>query len=198
MSMPASSNGGFLQPSQSPGASSSVLPPWLSTTSNPSPSPSVTLSLSPLTVQRASPIPWLPPEKQQQQQQHHSDPLVSELMECCGELEKGYRDLTAHRKEAAWRLKRAELELESEKASKKREKSEEIEARIRDLREEQRAALDRIENECREQLARLRREAEAKEQKLDEQWRAKHLNLVKFVEQMSCRSFAGAHEPPPK
>ena len=56
------------------------------------------------------------------------------------------------------------------------------------LREEQTAALDRIEAEYREQLAGLRRDAESKEQKLAEQWAAKHLRLTKFLEQVGCRS----------
>ena len=56
------------------------------------------------------------------------------------------------------------------------------------LREEQTAALDRIEAEYREQLAGLRRDAESKEQKLAEQWAAKHLQLTKFLEQVGCRS----------
>jgi len=35
--------------------------------------------------------------------------------------------------------------------------------------------LDRIETEYREQLAELRRDAETKEQKLIEEWNAKHM-----------------------
>lgn len=64
---------------------------------------------------------------------------------------------------------------------------EEIEAKVKALREEQKASLDRIEAEYREQLTGLRRDAEAKEQKLAEQWAAKHLHLTKFLEQMGCR-----------
>ncbi|KHN12041.1 Protein rough sheath 2 like [Glycine soja] len=63
---------------------------------------------------------------------------------------------------------------------------------LKELREAQinngAAALDRIEAEYREQLAGLRRDAESKEQKLAEQWAAKHLRLTKFVEQVGCRS----------
>ncbi|KAL2509551.1 Transcription factor AS1 [Forsythia ovata] len=92
--------------------------------------------------------------------------MISELLDCCRELEEGHRALAAHKKETAWRLKRVELQLESEKACRRREKMEEIEAKIRALREEQKAALDCIEAEYREQLTGLRREAEAKEQKL--------------------------------
>ncbi|CBI30551.3 unnamed protein product, partial [Vitis vinifera] len=90
-------------------------------------------------------------------------------------------------KEAAWRLRRVELQLESEKACRRREKMEEIESKVKALREEQKATLDRIEAEYREQLAGLRRDAESKEQKLAEQWSAKHLRLTRFIEQMGCR-----------
>ncbi|KAF5179244.1 Transcription factor as1, partial [Thalictrum thalictroides] len=54
---------------------------------------------------------------------------------------------------AAWRLKRVELQLESEKACRRRDKMEEIESKIRALREEQKVTLERIEAEYREQLA---------------------------------------------
>ena len=113
--------------------------------------------------------------------------LVSELAECCKELEEGHRALAAHKKEAAWRLRRVELQLESEKACRRREKMEEIEAKIKALREEQKVAMDRIEAEYREQLAGLRRDAETKEHKLAEQWAAKHVRLTKFLEQFGCR-----------
>ena len=112
---------------------------------------------------------------------------MSELAECCRELDEGHRAWAAHKKEAAWRLRRVELQLESEKACRRREKMEEIEAKVKALKEEQKAALERIEAEYREQLAGLRRDAEAKEQKLAEQWAAKHMRLTKFLEQMGCR-----------
>ncbi|KAL4353045.1 hypothetical protein GQ457_06G007270 [Hibiscus cannabinus] len=73
-------------------------------------------------------------------------------------LEEGHRAWAAHRKEEAWRLRRVELQLESEKACRRREKMEEIESKIKALREEQNTALDRIETEYREQLEGLRRE----------------------------------------
>ena len=111
-------------------------------------------------------------------------PLISELTECCRELEEGHRAWAAHKKEAAWRLKRVELQLESEKVCRRREKMEEIESKVRALREEQTAVLDRIEAEYREQLAGLRRDAEAKEQKLAEQWATKQFRLSKFLEQV--------------
>lgn len=112
---------------------------------------------------------------------------MSELVECCRELEEGHRGWVAHNKEASWRLRRVELQLESEKACRKREKKGEIEAKMKVLREEEKASLDRIEAEYREQLACLRRDAEAKEHKLAEQWAAKHSRLTKFLEQMGCR-----------
>ncbi|XAR68942.1 hypothetical protein NMG60_11000361 [Bertholletia excelsa] len=201
----AASNGGFLH-TDPPAKSPTLLPSWLSNTnssSNVGPSsPSVTLSLSPATVPPPPPaIPRLQPDRGPE-----SSPLVlgcmgphgatacgnnvliSELTECCRELEEGHRVWAAHKKEAAWRLKRVELQLESEKASRKREKMEEIESKMRALREEQKSELDRIEAEYREQLAGLRRDAEAKEQKLAEQWTAKHLRLSKFLEQVGAGS----------
>uniref|UniRef100_A0A1D1Y6Q7 Transcription factor AS1 n=1 Tax=Anthurium amnicola TaxID=1678845 RepID=A0A1D1Y6Q7_9ARAE len=181
-----------------------LLPPWLSTSSSPSsigpPSPSVTLSLSPSTLP-AEPIPWLQPERRADNSSGMAafQPSVvsalppvdmrifSELAECCKELEEGHRAWLAQRKETAWRLKRVELQLESEKACKRREKMEEIEAKVRALKDEQKVMLERIEGEYREQLLCLRREAEAKEQKLAEQWATKHMRLTKFLEQMGCR-----------
>ncbi|XP_020208386.1 transcription factor AS1 [Cajanus cajan] len=185
-----------------------LLPSWLSNSNGTAapvrpPSPSVTLSLSPSTV--AAPPAWLQPVRGPD----NTRPLVlgnvaphggavlafgenmvmSELVECCKELEEVHHALAAHKKEAAWRLSRVELQLESEKASRRREKMEEVEAKMKALREEQTVALDRIEAEYREQLAGLRRDAESKEQKLAEQWAAKHLRLTKFLEQVGCRSW---------
>ncbi|KAG8647640.1 transcription factor AS1 [Manihot esculenta] len=199
----ATSNGGFLH-TDPPAPAPTLLPPWLSASNSSSavrpPSPSVTLSLSPSTVAAPPPIPWLQPERGQDNAPFVLGSLpphgtvaacenlmISELMECCKELEEGHRALAGHRKEAAWRLRRVELQLESEKTCRKREKMEEIESKINALREEQKASLDRIEAEYREQLAELRRDAETKEQKLAEQWAAKHLCLSKFLEQMACR-----------
>ncbi|KAG1337876.1 transcription factor AS1 [Cocos nucifera] len=183
-----------------------LLPPWLSNSNSshrPS-SPSVTLTLSPSTVPPAS-IPWLQTERgadnslglaSSQQNMVSGVPsvdgqTVSELVECCRELEEGHRAWVAHKKEAAWRLKRVELQLESEKACKRREKIEEIEAKVRALREEQQRGLERIEAEYKEQISGLRRDAEVKEQKLAEQWAAKHTRLTKFLEQMGCRQWSG-------
>lgn len=112
---------------------------------------------------------------------------VSELLRCCNELEEKQCAWAAHKKESAWRLKRVELQLESEKACKKREKMEETEAKIKALREEQRMILERIEAEYKGQLSGLRKEAETKEQKLAEQWAAKHKRLMKFLQQLGVQ-----------
>ncbi|XP_050224227.1 transcription factor AS1 [Mercurialis annua] len=205
----ATSNGGFLHTEPSAPASApaaSLLPPWLSTSNSMStvrpPSPSVTLSLSPSTVAAPPPpsIPWLQAERGPDNTlvlgslpPHGSVPpcseimVISELVDCCRELEEGHRAWAAHKKEAAWRLRRVELQLDSEKSCRKKEKMEEIELKMKALREEQKASLDRIEGEYREQLSELRRDAETKEQKLAEQWQAKHLRLSKFLEQVACR-----------
>lgn len=165
-----------------------IFPAWLSNSSSPSslppPSPSVTLTLSP--------SPWMHTERGADNRHNmfsRGSPspdsrIVYEIAECCRELEEGYQALVAHRKEASWRLKRVELQLESEKASRRREKIEEIEAKIRALREEQAAAFDRIDAECKEQISCLRRDADAKEQKLAEQWATKQMRLSMFIDQM--------------
>ncbi|KAL0344535.1 UNVERIFIED_CONTAM: Transcription factor AS1 [Sesamum radiatum] len=210
ITMPTS-KGGFIHTDQAASSAASVLPPWMASSRTTAtvrpPSPSVTLSLSPLTVPPTPAIPWLhTPDRLITDNSSHGpmsnlpslgiapiigeNPLVSELVDCCRELEEGHRAWAAHRKEAAWRLKRVELQLESEKANRKKEKMEDIEAKVKALREEQKVTLDRIEAEYREQLAGLRREAEVKEQKLAEQWAAKHLRLTKFLEQMGCRSIS--------
>ncbi|KAE8687021.1 Transcription factor AS1 [Hibiscus syriacus] len=199
----AASNGGF-RPADPPSPAPTLLPPWLSSSGNTSVvrplSPSVTLSLSPSAPQ----IPWLQPERMSETAPilgnmvpHGPFPscsenlMISELVDCCRELEEGHRAWVAHKKEAAWRLRRVELQLESEKACRRREKTEEIESKIKALSEEQKTALDRIEAEYREQLEGLRRDAESKEQKLAEQWASKHLHLTKFLDQMECRPRAG-------
>ncbi|RWW51584.1 hypothetical protein BHE74_00042050 [Ensete ventricosum] len=185
------------------------LPPWLSNNagSRRPPSPSVTLTLSPSTVPPA-PKPWPQPERGRDgglglttsqrsvvpgfPSSVDSSNMMSELVDCCRELEEGHRAWMEHKKEAAWRLKRLELQLESEKACKRREKMEEIEAKVRALREEQQVVLERIEAEYKEQIAGLRKDAEAKEQKLAEQWAAKHVRLSKFLEQVGCRQWPPA------
>ncbi|KAG8049036.1 hypothetical protein GUJ93_ZPchr0009g495 [Zizania palustris] len=113
---------------------------------------------------------------------------LAELAECCRELEEGHRAWAAHRKEAAWRLKRVELQLESERACRRREAAEEFEAKMRALREEQAAAVERVEAEYRDKMAGLRRDAELKEQKMAEQWATKHARLTNFLDQFAtCR-----------
>lgn len=201
----AASNG-FLHSDHPPSSAPPILPSWLSSSNGPSAvrptSPSVTLTLSQSTVPSAA-VPWLQPDRGADNSlvlgsfQHVAVPtvdtlMVSELAECCRELDEGHRAWVAHKKETAWRLKRVELQLESEKATKRREKMEEIESKVRALKEEQKAMLDKIEAEYKEQLSGLRRDAEAKEQKLAEQWTAKHLRLTKFLEQLGCRSLRPA------
>ncbi|XP_054790332.1 transcription factor AS1-like [Prosopis cineraria] len=200
----AASNGAFIL-TDAPAPPSAMLPSWLSNSSGTSairpPSPSVTLSLSPSTVAASSPFQWLQPERMpenappviQNATPHGTisgfgdNMLVSELFEYCKELEEGHRTWSSHRKEAVWRLRRVELQLESEKACRMREKMEEFEVKIKALWEEQMAALDRMEAEYREQLSELRRDAETKGQKLTEQLAAKHSRLSKLLEQIGCR-----------
>lgn len=204
-------NGGFVHSDPPPAPSQpALLPPWLSnspatsTVRPPSPSVTLTLSPSPSVVQPSPAISWLqpPPDRTADVSFGSSsstlptrgiippveNPFIPDLLECCKELEEKHRAWAAHKKEAAWRLKRVELQLESEKACKKRDKMEEIEAKIKALREEQKATLERIEAEYREQLAELRKDADVKEQKLAEQWAAKHSRLVKFLEQVGFQS----------
>ncbi|TKY63283.1 Transcription factor AS1 [Spatholobus suberectus] len=206
----AASDGAFLH-TDTPAPASALFPSWLSNSSSAaavSPSSlSVTLSLSPSTV-AAPPFSWLQPERGPDKAPfvlgnvavlHGAVPalsdnmLLSQMVEHCKELEEGHHALATHKKEAAWRLSRVELQLESEKASRRREKMEEFEAKIKALKEEEKASLGRIEAEYREQLAALRRDAENKEQKLTEQWTAKHLRLTRLLEQLGCR--AGLPEP---
>ncbi|CAN6995678.1 hypothetical protein IGI04_017972 [Brassica rapa subsp. trilocularis] len=205
----ASSNGGFQQAPPPNNNNNHVIPPWLATSNNGNNvvarPPSVTLTLSPSVAAtpppQQQPIPWL------QQQQPEASPgglvlgsmipscsgsnesvFMSELVECCREVEEGHRAWAEHKKEAAWRLRRLELQLESEKTSRQREKTEEIETKMKALREEQKMAMEKIEGEYREQLVGLRRDAEAKDQKLADQWTSKHIRLTKFLEQhMGCR-----------
>lgn len=175
-----------------------VLPPWLAANSNNNtmaattatttpllhrqPSPSVTLSL-------ASSAPSSP-------QPDYNDTLVqlvdvgrtaSELVEWCREAAEGHRAWVVQRKEAAWRLRRVEAQLEAERERRRRQVAEEFEARARALREQREATMERVEAEHREQVAVLRRDAEAKEEKMAEHWAAKHARLTGLAEQLSCR-----------
>ncbi|XP_040385570.1 protein rough sheath 2 homolog [Oryza brachyantha] len=186
-----------------------MLPPWMSSSSvaaapPPPSSPSVTLSLAssavtaaaaptPGPAAAAAAAPWMqvqqpPPQPEFAAVGPAGGEAVAELVECCRELEEGHRAWAAHRKEAAWRLKRVELQLESERACRRREAAEEFEAKMRALREEQAAAVERVEAEYRDKMAGLRRDAELKEQKMAEQWAAKHARLAKFLDQVAtCR-----------
>ncbi|PAN21481.1 hypothetical protein GQ55_3G444800 [Panicum hallii var. hallii] len=111
---------------------------------------------------------------------------LAELAECCRELEEGQRAWAAHRREAAWRLKRVEQQLEMEREMRRREVWEEYEAKMRNMRLEQAAAAERVEREHREKVAELRRDAQLKEEKMAEQWAAKHARVAKFLEQVGC------------
>uniref|UniRef100_K9LWN6 R2R3 MYB AS1-like protein n=1 Tax=Iris fulva TaxID=92176 RepID=K9LWN6_9ASPA len=169
---------------------SPLLPPWLSNSNNP---PSVALTLSPTNIPAAQ-ATWVGGDSSLglaagAAATSVDGRFVSELSDCCRELQEGHQAWVSHKKETAWRLKRVELQLESEKACKRKEKVEEIEAKIRALKEEQKVALERIEAEYREQILGLRRDADAKEQKLAEQWAAKHVKLTKFMEQLGCRQW---------
>nr|BAJ10707.1 phantastica ortholog [Hydrobryum japonicum] len=158
---------------------SPVLPPWLC--SSTTPSPSVTLSLSPSTVSAPPAVGSV--------SRAQSNP-IAELLECSRDLEEGHRAWVAHKKEAAWRLSRVELQLESEKCYRKREKMEEIEMKIKTLREEEKGAIEMIDAEYRDQLLQLRKEAEVKELKLAEQWAANHLRLTTFLQSLQNKSSA--------
>ncbi|KAG5106442.1 hypothetical protein JHK82_043412 [Glycine max] len=117
-------NSSFLH-ADAPAPAPALLPSWLSNSNGTAPvrppSPSVTLSLSPSTV--AAPPPWMQPPSE--------DRTMLELDEV-------HHALAGHKKEAAWRLSRVELQLESEKAGRRREKMEEIEAKIKALRRSKR------------------------------------------------------------
>lgn len=172
--------------------SSSSLPPWLSSSVSPSSSssstvsPSVSLTLSPSEPGLAGEVSA---EAALGRMGVVTVQQLAALMQCCKEVEEGRQSWVQHKKEATWRLSRLEQQLESEKARKRREKMEEVEAKIRALREEERTHLEKIESECREQLGTIQRDAESKEAKMVEMWAAKHLKLVKLVEQM------GIHHP---
>ncbi|OMO80123.1 hypothetical protein CCACVL1_13158 [Corchorus capsularis] len=167
-------------------SSSVVLPLWMnnhttsslsSSTSSTTPSPSVSLSLSPGEATGLDPDMgrFMPGQ-------------VGTLVQYCKELEEGRQSWMQHKKEATWRLSRLEQQLESEKARKRREKMEEIEAKIRCLREEEVAFIGRMESEYKEQLSVLQRDAETKEAKLMEAWCSKHVKLAKLMEQIGFTS----------
>ncbi|KAF8776673.1 hypothetical protein HU200_003400 [Digitaria exilis] len=179
------------------------------------PSPSVTLSLASAAAVAPPPPPgqWIPAERGAAEAaaaaygftsppQHAGPPgcgapapvgmavvegqALAELVECCRELEEGQRAWAAHRREAAWRLKRVEQQLMMEREMRRREVWEEYEAKMHAMRVEQAAAAERVEREHREKVAELRRDAQLKEEKMAEQWAAKHARVAKFLEQVGC------------
>ncbi|KAJ7000621.1 hypothetical protein NC653_011167 [Populus alba x Populus x berolinensis] len=127
------------------------------------PSPYVSLSLSPSDRGMDPDSTRLMPGQQ-----------MGTLVQYCKELEEGRQNWLQHKKEATWRLSRLEQQLESEKAK-------EIEAKIRCLREEEASYTSKIESECEEQLSTWRRDADRKEAKLVEAWCSKHVKFVKRV-----------------
>ncbi|KAL2551831.1 Transcription factor AS1 [Forsythia ovata] len=177
----------------------STLPPWmnnknstqtssLTSSSSSTPSPSVSLTLSPSEPAVLDPIhpePGLPTRFLPIHQ-------MGTMIQYCKELEEGRQIWLQHKKEATWRLTRLEQQLESEKTRKRREKMEEIEAKIRSLREEEIAFMSRTESEYREQYIALQRDAEAKEMKLMEAWCSKHVKLSQLVEQIGGHGSTGA------
>ncbi|GJN35257.1 hypothetical protein PR202_gb24008 [Eleusine coracana subsp. coracana] len=198
-----------------------VIPPWLASSNGgggpvaPPSSPSVTLSLASAAVAPA-PAPgggWMAagereafgfagPQQQQQQQGvvGPSARSVDGLPELLRELEEGRRAWAAQRREAAWRLRRVEQQLEMERDARRREAWEAFEARMRAAAAEQRAAAERADREHRDKVAELRRDAEAKEEKMAEQWAAKHARVAKFLDQIAAGAEAGAAclPPPPQ
>ncbi|GMN57053.1 hypothetical protein TIFTF001_026172 [Ficus carica] len=177
-----------------------VLPPWMNvnvnlnattsstlssctTSSSATPSPSVSLSLSPSEPAALEPeLSRFVPVQQ-----------MASLFHCVKEVEEGRQSWVQHKKEATWRLSRLEQQLESEKSRKRREKMEEIEAKIRCLREEEMAFLSRIEGEYRERLCALQREADAKEAKLVEAWCGNHAKLAKLVDQIGSHQYCATN-----
>lgn len=181
------------------------LPPWMNmnntptttsslTSSSSTPSPSVSLTLSPSEPAVLDPVH---PETVIQSRFFPVQEMGT-LIQLCKDLEEGKDNWMRHKKEATWRLSRLEQQLESEKARRRRQKTEEIEARIRCIREEETSFLSRMEGEYREQLNSLQREAEAKEVKLMEAWCSKHLKLEKVLEQIGTHASSGFSAMPHK
>ncbi|KZV33628.1 hypothetical protein F511_29141 [Dorcoceras hygrometricum] len=176
----------------------SGLPPWMNmnttptttsslTSSSSTPSPSVSLTLSP------SDPAVLDPAHPETVIQSRFFPVqqMGSLIQLCKDLEERKENWMRHKKEATWRLSRLEQQLESEKARRRREKMEEIEARMRCIKEEETAFLSRMEGEYREQLNALQRDAEAKEAKLMEAWCNKHSKVEKVLEQIGIHASNG-------
>ncbi|KAG8384063.1 hypothetical protein BUALT_Bualt04G0079100 [Buddleja alternifolia] len=158
-----------------------------SSSSSSTPSPSVSLTLSPSEPAVVDPEIAV---------QHRFIP-VQQMIQQCKELEEGKDNWLRHKKEATWRLNRLEQQLESEKGRRRREKIEEIEAKIGWLREEEMAYMSRMEGEYREQVKALQRDAEAKEAKLMEEWCSKHVKLGKLLQQIGAHSCHGSTLPLP-
>ncbi|CAN6329523.1 unnamed protein product [Urochloa humidicola] len=197
-------------------AGAPVMPPWLSPSNTTvvtqppppprPPSPSVTLSLaSAAAVAPPAPAQWMPERAAAEAAVAYGfaspaaqntaaaagmavveGQALAELAERLRELEEGQRAWAAHRREAAWRLQRVEQRLEVEREARRREVWEEYEAKMRAARAEQAAAAERVEREHREKVAELRRDAQLKEEKMTEQWAAKHTRVAKFLEQVGC------------
>ncbi|XP_044467757.1 protein rough sheath 2 homolog [Mangifera indica] len=174
-------------------ASRNVLPLWMnshstcsslssSASSTTTASPSVSLSLFPSEPPTLDPVDmtWFIPGQQ-----------MGTLIQWCKEVKEGEQSRLQHKKDAKWRLSRLEQQLESEKARKRREKTEEAEAKIRSLREEEMAFLGKLESEYREQSTSLQRDAESKEAKLMKAWCNKHVKLVTLIEQFGVHSCHG-------
>ncbi|RAL48760.1 unnamed protein product [Cuscuta campestris] len=111
---------------------------------------------------------------------------ICALVQHVKELEEGRANWMRHRKEAAWRMRRLEQQLEAEKGRKKREKMEEIGERIRRLRDEEEGFRGRVEIEYREGVMAVERDCEAREAELMEALAKRHVKLAKVVEQF-CR-----------
>ncbi|GLJ41258.1 hypothetical protein SUGI_0854030 [Cryptomeria japonica] len=109
---------------------------------------------------------------------------ISTFLQQCRELEERQHFWLKHKKEASWRVKRLEEQIECDKARKRREKIEETESKVRALREEEKIYLDRLEKDYREQLARLHKDEEIKEARVMEMWTTQHVQLTKFFDQM--------------
>ncbi|KAK4368009.1 hypothetical protein RND71_011801 [Anisodus tanguticus] len=166
--------------------SSTTIPPWMNSGATASSSPSVSLTLAP-----SEPGLHVHEPVHRDLSRFYPVAQVGTLIQYCKELEEGRQNWVQHKKEATWRLNRLEQQLESEKARKRREKMEEIEAKKKCLHEEEMAFIGRAEREYRDQLSALQRDAEAKEIKLMEAWSSKQLKLAKLIEKTGFHSHVG-------
>nr|QHG11459.1 R2R3-MYB transcription factor 31 [Taxus chinensis] len=170
-------------------------------------SPSVTLSLSPSLNSHVAPAPKNTANEISEtsardkssihfddsapNRQAASDGVImqqmSTLFEHYKDLEERHQSWLKHKKEASWRLKRLQDQLESEKARKRREKIEEIDSKVWALREEEKICLDRLEKDYRDQIARLHKDEEFKEARMMEMWTAQHVQLSNLFKQIVHR-----------